>query len=82
MCEISLPSPGSVDPTNNFSMLWQEGERSTKPIKVILEAARHANQLILATDPDREGEAIAWHILEILKTKGVLEDLEVARVVF
>ena len=76
------PKPGSVDPQKNFSMLWKDSKGSSKPLKLISDAVRNARQLILATDPDREGEAIAWHILEILKKKKLLKDVDVARVVF
>lgn len=73
---------GSVEPEKDFLMHWEIGQDSKKHLDSILEAARDAKTLILATDPDREGEAIAWHILEILKQKKALKGKEIARVVF
>ena len=58
---------GSVDPNNNFSMKWQINPKSTKYISEIKSALVKDNHLILATDPDREGEAISWHLVEILR---------------
>ena len=74
---------GSVDPENNFSMKWQINPKSTKHISDIKSALAKDNHLILATDPDREGEAISWHLVEILKKqKSVKEDTKVQRIVF
>ena len=74
---------GSVDPENNFSMKWQINTKSTKHISDIKSALSKDNHLILATDPDREGEAISWHLVEILKKqKSVKEDTKVQRIVF
>ena len=74
---------GSVDPENNFSMKWQINPKSTKHISDIKSALAKDNHLILATDPDREGEAISWHLVEILKKqKSVREDTKVQRIVF
>ena len=74
---------GSVDPENNFSMKWQINPKSTKHISDIKSALARDNHLILATDPDREGEAISWHLVEILKKqKSVKEDTKVQRIVF
>ena len=74
---------GSVDPENNFSMKWQINPTSTKHISDIKSALAKDNHLILATDPDREGEAISWHLVEILKKqKSVKEDTKVQRIVF
>ena len=74
---------GSVDPENNFSMKWQINPKSTKHISDIKSALSKDNHLILATDPDREGEAISWHLVEILKRqKSVKEDTKVQRIVF
>ena len=74
---------GSVDPENNFSMKWQINPKSTKHISDIKSALSKDNHLILATDPDREGEAISWHLVEILKKqKSVKEDTKVQRIVF
>ncbi|MGE0700401.1 MAG: toprim domain-containing protein, partial [Hyphomicrobiaceae bacterium] len=63
-----LPSKdGSVEPDNDFAMHWaSDDDRSRKVMREITEAVRKADKLILATDPDREGEAISWHILELL----------------
>ena len=74
---------GSVDPENNFSMKWQINPKSTKHISDIKSALSKDNHLILATDPDREGEAISWHLVEILKKqKSVKDDTKVQRIVF
>ena len=78
-----LPSKnGSVDPENNFKMLWEIDSFSKKYLKEITEAAKDSNKIILATDPDREGEAIAWHVKEFLNEKKLLKDKHVERVVF
>jgi len=76
------PKDGSVDPEHDFAMKWQIQPGSKKHIEAIAKALRGAEKLILATDPDREGEAISWHVLEILKEKGLLKDKDIARVVF
>jgi DNA topoisomerase I len=73
---------GSVDPEHNFRMLWEVDESSRKRLDDIARAVRGANKLILATDPDREGEAISWHVLEALKEKNALKRQTVERVVF
>ncbi len=78
-----LPSKnGSVDPENNFQMLWEIDSFSKKYLKDITEAAKDSSKIILATDPDREGEAIAWHVKEFLNEKKLLKDKLVERVVF
>ena len=78
-----LPSKnGSVRPEDDFAMDWEVDARSQKQIKEITAAVKGAAQLYLATDPDREGEAISWHVLDVLKKKKVLKDIEVKRVVF
>ena len=78
-----LPSKnGSVDPENNFKMLWEIDSFSKKYLKEITEAAKDSSKIILATDPDREGEGIAWHVKEFLKEKKLLKDKHVERVVF
>ena len=79
-----LPSKdGSVDPDADFAMKWDTDSKSAKRINEIAEAVKKADRLILATDPDREGEAISWHVLEALnKKRGVMKDVEVERVVF
>tara|TARA_B110001452_G_scaffold26286_1_gene20606 strand:+ start:1295 stop:3058 length:1764 start_codon:yes stop_codon:yes gene_type:complete len=78
-----LPSRnGSVDPEQNFKMEWEVDSFSKKYLKEIADAAKDSSKIILATDPDREGEAIAWHVKEYLKEKKLLKDKEVERVVF
>ena len=78
-----LPSKnGSVDPNNSFKMEWEVDSFSKKYLKEIIEAAKDSSKIILATDPDREGEAIAWHVKEYLNEKKLLKDKEVERVVF
>ncbi|GLQ22894.1 DNA topoisomerase 1 [Algimonas ampicilliniresistens] len=78
-----LPSKnGSVDPDADFAMSWSVDTRSKKRIKDIEDALKNADKLILATDPDREGEAISWHLLELLGKKKALKDKQVERVVF
>src|ERR1700752_1023224 len=78
-----LPSKdGSVKPDDDFSMVWEGDARAQAKIKDIATAVKGADKLILATDPDREGEAISWHILEVLKQKHVLGKIPVERVVF
>jgi len=78
-----LPSKdGSVKPDDDFSMTWDVDARAASKIKDIAAAVKGADKLILATDPDREGEAISWHILEVLKDRKVLGKIPVERVVF
>src|ERR1700755_1317647 len=78
-----LPSKdGSVKPDDDFSMVWDVAARAQSKMKDIAAAVKGADKLILATDPDREGEAISWHILEVLKQKHVLGKIPVERVVF
>ena len=78
-----LPSKnGSVDPDQNFKMEWEVDSFSKKYLKEITDAAKDSSKIILATDPDREGEAIAWHVKEYLNEKKLLKDKEVERVVF
>src|SRR5438270_298138 len=73
---------GSVLPDADFAMSWEVDGKSEKHLKTILEAARSADRLFLATDPDREGEAISWHVREVLKARRALKDVDVKRVVF
>ncbi|MBA4788556.1 MAG: type I DNA topoisomerase [Rhizobiales bacterium] len=78
-----LPSKdGSVDPDADFRMLWEVDPKAQKRLNEIAQAVKKADGLILATDPDREGEAISWHVLEILRDKKALKDQKVERVVF
>ncbi|HEY6832539.1 MAG TPA: type I DNA topoisomerase [Pseudolabrys sp.] len=73
---------GSVDPEQDFRMLWEVDAKSNQRMNDIARALKGADKLILATDPDREGEAISWHVLEVLKEKKALKDQPVERVVF
>ena len=78
-----LPSKnGSVDPDNNFQMEWEVDSFSKKYLKEITDAAKISSKIILATDPDREGEAIAWHVKEYLNEKKLINGKKVERVVF
>src|SRR3954469_6213127 len=73
---------GSVLPDADFAMSWEVDGRAEKHMKAIAEAVRGADKLFLATDPDREGEAISWHLREGLKQRRALKDVDVKRVVF
>ena len=64
---------GSVDPDHDFNMIWQTDDKSEKHLNAIAKAAKGADHLYLATDPDREGEAISWHVREELQRRNVLE---------
>ena len=77
-----VPKEGAVDPDNDFAMKYQVIERSEKHVNAIVRALKKADALYLATDPDREGEAISWHLIELLKEKGALDSKAVHRVVF
>ena len=78
-----LPSKnGSVDPENKFKMIWEVDSFSKKYLKEIADTAKDSEKIILATDPDREGEAIAWHVKEFLDEKKLLKDKKIERVVF
>ena len=78
-----LPSKnGSVNPDQDFKMEWEVDSFSKKYLKEIIDAAKDSSKIILATDPDREGEAIAWHVKEYLNEKKLLKDKEIERVVF
>src|SRR5438552_2615561 len=77
------PKDGSVDPEHDFRMIWQVDSKAAKRLSDIARAIKGAKKLILATDPDREGEAISWHVLEVLKEKHALKKShEIERVVF
>jgi DNA topoisomerase-1 len=77
------PKDGSVDPENGFEMTWEIGNDSRKHVKAIADALKDDPELVLATDPDREGEAISWHLEETLrKRKAIKKDTPVSRVVF
>jgi DNA topoisomerase-1 len=75
------PKDGSVDPEHDFAMQWQVSPDRSKQLKAIADEAKHADTLILATDPDREGEAISWHVQEVLRQKKALP-AKVERVTF
>ncbi len=77
-----LPKEGAVDPTHDFAMKYQVIEKNQKHVDAIVKALKKADNLFLATDPDREGEAISWHLYEMLKEKGLLKDKTVGRVAF
>src|SRR3954454_16679894 len=73
---------GSVDADRDFRMIWEVDAKAQKRLNDIARAVKGADKLILATDPDREGEAISWHVLEVLKEKKALKDQQIERVVF
>ena len=77
-----VPKEGAVDPDRHFAMNYEVIERNGKHVDAIAKAAKAADALYLATDLDREGEAISWHIAEILRKRGLLEGRDVHRVVF
>ncbi|HFE47748.1 MAG TPA: DNA topoisomerase I, partial [Chromatiaceae bacterium] len=77
-----VPKEGAVDPDNDFAMKYQVIERNDKHVKEIAKRMAKADALYLATDPDREGEAISWHLYELLKARNKLKDKPVYRVVF
>jgi DNA topoisomerase-1 len=76
------PKDGSVDPAHDFRMIWEVDGKSQRRLADIAKAVKSASKLILATDPDREGEAISWHVLEVLKQMRALKGQSVERVVF
>ena len=77
-----VPKNGAVDPDNDFAMKYELVARNVKHVDAIVAAAKEAENLYLATDPDREGEAISWHLQEILKSKRGLKNIKPQRVVF
>jgi DNA topoisomerase-1 len=77
-----VPKEGAVDPDRGFAMRYELIEKNEKHVDAIAKAAKAADHLYLATDPDREGEAISWHIAEILRERGLLKDRTLERVVF
>src|SRR4026207_561615 len=76
------PKDGSVRPDEGFAMDWETYKDKVSRVKEIADAAKKADRLILATDPDREGEAISWHILRILEDRKALKGVPVERVTF
>ena len=77
-----VPKEGAVDPANGYAMRYEIIDRNQKHVDAIARALKKAHTLYLATDPDREGEAISWHLYELLKERGALKDKKVHRVVF
>ncbi|MBM0104413.1 DNA topoisomerase I [Steroidobacter sp. S1-65] len=77
-----VPKEGAVDPKRKFAMRYQILEKNEKHVQAIAKALKKSDALYLATDPDREGEAISWHLTELLKEQGVLDGKDVHRVVF
>ena len=77
-----IPKEGAVDPNNDFAMKYEVIDRNQRHVQAISKALKLADTLYLATDPDREGEAISWHLFELLKEKKLLKDKPVHRVVF
>ncbi|TXH04824.1 MAG: DNA topoisomerase I [Nevskiaceae bacterium] len=77
-----VPKDGAVDPAHAFAMKYQAIEKNEKHVRAIQSALKNADKLYLATDPDREGEAIAWHLLELLKERNAIKGKPVKRVVF
>ena len=73
---------GAVSPDDDFAMLWEVNDRSRERLAEIVREVKKSDRLILATDPDREGEAIAWHLVELLNERKLLDDVAVERVVF
>ena len=76
-----LPKSQGVD-TSDFAMKYEIGSRSKKYIDAISKAAKNSDEILLATDPDREGEAIAWHILEVLNAKKIIKGKKISRIIF
>lgn len=77
-----VPKEGAVDPEHDFAMKYQPIEKNLRHVEAIAKAVAKADALYLATDPDREGEAISWHLHEILRQRDLLSDKPVQRVVF
>ena len=77
-----LPKSGAVDPDKDFAMHYEIIDKNARSVDAITRALKKSDVLYLATDPDREGEAISWHLCELLKDRGVLKQKEVKRVVF
>ena len=77
-----VPKEGAVDPVNGYAMKYQVIDRNQKHVNAIIKALKKAEALFLATDPDREGEAISWHLIELLREKKALNGKSVHRVIF
>lgn len=76
------PRKGSVDPDRNFAMTYTPIDKNARHFESIVKAVKKADTLLLATDPDREGEAISWHVFELLKSRGLMKDKAVQRIFF
>ena len=76
------PKDGSVQPDDDFAMRWQPGDRAEKPIRDIKNAVQRSKAVYLATDPDREGQPISWHISDLLADDKLLDNRKVFRVTF
>lgn len=76
------PRKGSVNPDNHFTMTYTPIEKNARHIESIAKALKHSDSLLLATDPDREGEAISWHVYELMKERNLLKNKEVHRIFF
>ncbi len=76
------PKNDAIDTENNFKMKWEASDRGRKVIKDIIDASKNSQNLYLATDPDREGEAIAWHVENMLRENPKLENLNIQRISF
>ncbi len=76
------PKDGSVRPDENFAMDWEADERGNRQVAAIVKALKGARTLYLATDPDREGEAISWHVRAMLEDKHALKGVDVQRITF
>jgi DNA topoisomerase-1 len=77
-----VPKEGAVDPTRRFAMRWEVIDKNRKHVDAIARAVKKADALYLSTDPDREGEAISWHLYELLKDSGALDGKQIHRSVF
>ena len=77
-----LPKEGAVDPEHDFAMKYRNIEKNEKHMTAICKAMKKADDIYLATDPDREGEAISWHLYEILKEKNLLKNKPAHRIAF
>ena len=77
-----MPRKGSVNPDAQFAMMYTTLEKNARHVDLIVKALKKADSLLLATDPDREGEAISWHILELMKERNLIKDKQVHRIFF
>lgn len=77
-----LPTKKAVDPANNFNTVWEVNSKGQKQLREIANTLKKASKLVLATDPDREGEAISWHVVQQLKQLTDLQDIVIERITF